>query len=87
MSNIKSAEKRYRQDKKRNLQNKATKSVMRTEFRKLREAVQAKEKEQALALLPVVFKKIDKAAKAGCIHRNTAARRKALASSLVNSLR
>lgn len=86
MPNIKSAKKRMRQTVTRTLENKMKKSMMRTYLRKLREAVEAKDKASAEALLPTVYRKIDKAAKGGCIHQNTAARRKALAARLVATL-
>ena len=86
MPQIKSAEKRLRQDAKRNVRNKMRKSVMRTYMRKLQEAVQKGDKSEAEKLLPTVFKTIDKAAKANCIHANTAARKKSLAARRVRSL-
>ena len=86
MPNIKSAEKRLRQDARRRVANKAKKSSMRTWMRKLNEAVQKGDKTSAAALLPTVFQHIDKAAKSGCIKRNTAARKKSLVARRVNTL-
>ncbi|MCA8971679.1 MAG: 30S ribosomal protein S20 [Planctomycetes bacterium] len=86
MPNIKSAKKRLKQDAVRRVENKTKKSMMRTWIRKLNEAVQAGDKTEAQKMLPTVFKKIDKAAKAGCIHANTASRRKALASRRVHAM-
>lgn len=86
MPNIQSAKKRLKQDAVRRVANKMKKSAMRTYFRKLNDAVQAGDKAAAEALLPAVYKKIDKAAKANCIHANTAARKKALATRRVASI-
>lgn len=86
MPNNKSTEKRLRQSVRLNLTNKIKKSQMRSYIRKLREAVEAKDKETAQSLLPIAFKKIDKALKGGCIHKNTAARRKTKICNWVNSL-
>lgn len=86
MPNSKSAKKRLRQNVRLNLTNKIKKSQMRSYIRKLREAVEAKDKETAQGLLAIAYRKIDKAMKGGCIHKNTAARRKAKISGWVNSL-
>lgn len=86
MPNIKSAAKRLRQDEKRRLRNKMKKSTMRTWIRRLNEAVQAGDQAKAKELLPAVFKRIDKAANARCIHKNTAARKKSLVERRVNAM-
>ncbi len=86
MPNIKSAKKRLKQDAVRRVENKTKKSMMRTWIRKLNEAVQAGNKAEAQEMLPTVFQKIDKAAKANCIHANTAGRRKALAARRVQAM-
>lgn len=86
MPQIKSAKKRLKQDALRRVENKTKKSMMRTWIRKLNETVQSGDKAAAQKMLPTVFKKIDKAAKANCIHANTASRRKALAARRVNAM-
>ena len=86
MPNTKSAEKRLRQSARQRLTNQVKKSMMRTYVRKLNEAVAAGDKAAATELLPIVFKKIDKAAKGNCIHKNTAARKKSLLSKRVNGI-
>ncbi len=86
MPNTKSAEKRLRQNAKRRLTNQVKKSLLRTYVRKLNEAVAAGEKDVAVALLPQVFKRIDKAAKTNCIHKNTAARKKSQLSKRVHAI-
>jgi small subunit ribosomal protein S20 len=59
---------------------------MRTYVRKLNEAVTAGNRSEAEALLSTVCKKIDKAARANCIHANTAARKKSLAARRVAAM-
>jgi small subunit ribosomal protein S20 len=73
MANIKSAIKRNRQNEKRALRNKATRSQMRTYTKKALEAAGTDESAESLRL---AMKHIDKAASKGIIHKNTAARKK-----------
>ncbi len=86
MPHTKSAKKYLRKSQERRLRNKIRKTQIRTFLRKLREAVQAGNAEEARKLLPVVHQKIDKACKHNVLHRNTAARRKSLADRMVRSL-
>ena len=53
------------------------KTMMKTQMRKMREAVKAGKTDEAQKLLPVVYKAIDTAAKKNIIHRNNADRKKA----------
>ena len=73
MPNNKQAEKRLRQDEIKRLQNKRTKSAMRTAIRRVKAAETA---EAATAAMPEAMKRIDKAAKEHVIHANAAARYK-----------
>lgn len=52
-------------------------------MRKLTETVKEGKKEDAIAMLPQVYKSIDMAAKKNIIHKNTAARKKSLAARMV----
>ena len=76
MANIKSQIKRIKQNEKRHQRNKAVKSGLKTAVRKFREAAEAGDKEQAVALGRDAAKKLDKAASKGVIHKNQAANRK-----------
>ena len=76
MANIKSAEKRNRQNTVRRERNRAARSTMRTAVKNVRKSVEAGEVEAAKALLPDAVKTIDVTAQKGVIHRNTAARYK-----------
>ncbi|NLX63716.1 MAG: 30S ribosomal protein S20 [Clostridiaceae bacterium] len=75
MPNIKSAMKRVKVSKKKNLQNRIKKSELKTTLRKFREAIEAKSPE-AENLLKLAIKKIDQAVSKNIIHKNTASRKK-----------
>lgn len=74
MPNNKQAAKRLRQDEKRRMENKRTRSAMRTAIKNV---LNADSTEEAEKLVPLVTKRIDKAAKKNIIHENAAARYKA----------
>jgi small subunit ribosomal protein S20 len=76
MANHKSAEKRVRQNIKRNEINRSNRSKLRTQIKKLRTALAANDKNGSTELLSPTVSLIDKAANKGVIHRNTAARYK-----------
>ncbi|MCV4677079.1 30S ribosomal protein S20, partial [Escherichia coli] len=76
MANHKSAEKRVRQNEKRRRINRANRSKVRTQIKKLRAAIAHHDKEQGTALLNPTISLIDKAVNKGIIHKNTAARYK-----------
>jgi small subunit ribosomal protein S20 len=71
MANIRSSAKRARQSTRRTLRNRSTITRLRSMQRKTRGASQS-DRQQIYALISA----IDKAAKRGIIHRNTANRRK-----------
>jgi small subunit ribosomal protein S20 len=70
----KSARKRERQNLKRRLRNKSTISALRTQMKKVRTAIQAKDAEKARAELVKTASMLDKAASKGIIHKNKASR-------------
>ena len=76
MANHKSAEKRVRQNLKRNEQNRSNRSKLRTQIKKLRSAVASSDKSLSTELLNPTVSVIDKAVNKGLIHKNTAARYK-----------
>lgn len=76
MANIKSAEKRARQTVKRRAHNMAARSKLRTAIKSVVNAVDAGEKEQAIANLKSAVPVIDTMVNKGIIHRNKAARHK-----------
>jgi small subunit ribosomal protein S20 len=83
MPRTKSASKSARQsvDRKERLQ--PFKTNMKTMIRKISDAVKAGKKEDAVKLLPAVYKSIDMAAKKEIIHKNTAARKKSFVARMV----
>ncbi len=73
MANIKSQIKRNRQNEKRRLRNKASRSELRT---REKAAIEAAGGENEAESLKEAIRRIDKAAQKGIIHKNTAARKK-----------
>lgn len=86
MPNHKSAEKRVRQTAKRNAVNKANRSSLRTQIKKLRTALASQNKELSQELLNPTIALIDKSVNKGVLHKNTAARHKSRLTSHVNGL-
>ncbi|HLV01440.1 MAG TPA: 30S ribosomal protein S20 [Acidobacteriota bacterium] len=76
MANIRSAVKRMRQNRVRRLRNRSARSAMRTQIKKFRSLVAEKKVDEAREFLPRVYSVIDKTARKGAIHANTAARYK-----------
>ncbi|MCI0425270.1 MAG: 30S ribosomal protein S20 [Actinobacteria bacterium] len=74
MANIKSQEKRNRQNQVRRQRNKSVKSDLKTAARKMQTAAVAGESTDEL--YRAAQKRIDKAAQKGVLHPNTAARKK-----------
>lgn len=86
MANHKSAEKRIRQNAKRNEINRSNRSKLRTSIKKLRTAVAGSDKAASTELLYPTVSLIDKAVNKGIIHKNTAARYKSRLTKHVNKL-
>lgn len=75
MANTKSAEKRNRQTQKHRARNQHVISTVRTQVRKVREAIAGSDVPKTQAELAAAVKLIDKAASKGVIHRAQASRR------------
>lgn len=86
MPNHKSAEKRDRQNARRNTANTANRSRLRTQVKKLRAALAAGSLNEARELHAETISIIDKSVQKGILHRNTAARQKARLTVSVNKL-
>lgn len=84
MPNIKSAERRMRMEAKANLRNRIVKSELRTMARKFKAAVEAGDKDAALALYKEYTGALDKAALKGTLHPNNVNRKKAQISKMVS---
>ena len=85
MPNTASSKKRLRQNEKLRVRNRAVKSVMRGQIRRVREAVAAGNGEQAQVELKIAQKRLDKAASTNLIHKNAPARTKSRLVKLVKS--
>ncbi|MEO2065560.1 SSU ribosomal protein S20P [Thermovibrio guaymasensis] len=86
MPNTKSAKKRLRQNIKRRERNRYYVRRMKTEAKKVLEAVAQKDLERAKEQLRVAMKWIERAAARGAIHKNEAARRQSRVASAVAKL-
>ena len=80
MPNLPSAKKAFKQSKQRATLNRRYKNRIKVVGRELQSAVEAQNPEEIKTKLSSFFKAIDKAAKKNILHRNTANRKKALAS-------
>jgi small subunit ribosomal protein S20 len=76
MANTKSAAKRARQTVVRTAQNRAALSAIKTYTKTLNAAITAGKKDEAKAGLQALSSSLDKAVKAGRVHRNLADRQK-----------
>ena len=87
MPNIKSQEKRDRQNTKRRGINKLLKARIKTDQKKLAEAIDKKNLKEAQNSLNMLFKHLDKAVKNGAVHKNFSTNKKTKAAKLVNSIK
>ncbi len=85
MPNTKSAKKRLRQNLVRRGRNRATKSEIKTQVRKVRETLAAGKHAEAETEFRLLAKKLDKAAASGIVHANLAGRVKSRISSALKS--
>jgi len=86
VANIKSKIKRIGTNEKARLRNVAVKSELKTNVRKVREAIAAGDKSVAEAALKNASVKLDKAVSKGVIHSNQAANRKSALAKQVAAL-
>ncbi len=86
MANIKSAKKRILVNNKKHECNKAIKSRVKTETKKVYAAVEAGDKAAATEALAVATSVIEKAASKGVFHKNTAARKVSAIAKAVNTI-
>jgi len=87
MPNIKSAKKRLRQNLANRERNRSGKRAIRTQCRKVLDAVQAGDLDQAQSEFRLAAKKLDQAGAKRVIHRNAAARTKSRLSARVKALK
>lgn len=87
MANIKSAKKRILVSEKKRMQNQMLVSKLKTVIKKYNAAITAKDLALAEKLLPETFACIDSVASKGAIHRNNAARKKAVCGKKLDELK
>ncbi|HUT10356.1 MAG TPA: 30S ribosomal protein S20 [Thermoguttaceae bacterium] len=87
MPNTVSAKKRLRQNIARRQRNRSIKRAVRTQCRKVGEAVMAGDAETAETEFRLAAKKLDRAGTRNIIHRNAAARTKSRLSAKIKALR
>jgi len=87
MANLASAEKRNRQNERNRAANRARRSRLKSDTRRLLDAVSAGDAAKAADALHTVTKRLDQTAAKGTLHRNTAARRKSRLARRVNALK
>lgn len=86
MANIKSQIKRNKQAEKARIRNKAIRTELKTCVKKVQAAVAAGDAEAADAAVRLTYKKLDKAAAKGVIHKNQASNRKSGVARLRNKM-
>jgi small subunit ribosomal protein S20 len=85
MANTRSAAKQARGAVRRRARNRTQITTVRTSEKKIRSLAKAGKTEEAAKLLPQFHSEIDRAAKKGVVHRNTASRHKARVAALFKS--
>lgn len=86
MANIKSAKKRILVTETKTARNKAIRSKVKTSVKKVYSAIDANDKESALAALNAATVEIDKACTKGVYHKNNASRKVSRLATAVNKL-
>lgn len=85
VANLASAKKRNKQNDVRRARNRARRSIIKTETRKLMAAIDHGDLQKAQELFPIVTRKLDQIAAKGTLHKNTVARRKSSLARLLNA--
>ncbi len=85
MPNTRSAKKRLRQNEVRRERNQAAKSTMRSQLRRVREAVKAGEIDKAEQEYVLAARRLDRAGARNLIHPNAAARTKSRLQKLIRT--
>ena len=86
MANMKQQIKRYKIDNKKRELNNSYKSALKTAIKKVKTAVEAGDKEAAVAAYNVAASKLDASVSKGIHHKNYASRHKSRLATLVNSI-
>jgi small subunit ribosomal protein S20 len=86
MARHKSAIRQHRRSLRRKSVNAQNKSALRTQMRRMREAIEEQDREAAVKMLPGLARTIDMAVKKGAIKKNTGSRYKSRLSRQVAAL-
>ena len=86
MANSPQARKRARQNEKRRRHNASFRSMVRTSIKKVRAAIDQKDKKAAAAAYQAAVPVIDRMADKGIIHKNKAARHKSRLNTAIKAL-
>ena len=86
MANIKSQKKRIKTNEKARMRNKSVKAELKTAVKRVEEAVETGNKDDALSAAKVACRLLDVAASKGVIHKNQAANRKSGVMLKVNAM-
>ena len=86
MANMKQQIKRYKNDNKKRELNNSYKSALKTAIKKVKTAVEAGDKEAAVAAYNVAASKLDASVSKGIHHKNYSSRQKSRLATLVNSI-
>lgn len=86
MANMKQQIKRYKNDNVKRAKNTAYKSSLKTAIKKVKGAVEAGNKEEAVVAYNTVASKLDASVTKGIHHKNYASRQKSRLAKLVNSI-
>lgn len=87
MAHSLSAKKRIRQDEKKNVINRARKSQVKTQIKRLEESIDAGETQKAEQQYKLVAQKLDKTASTSTMHKKTAARKKSRLAKKLNAIK
>jgi small subunit ribosomal protein S20 len=87
MPNTKTAKKRLRQNIVHRLRNRSIKRAIRSQCRKVREAVDAQDPDRAETEFRLAAKRLDRAGAKNIIHRNAAARMKSRLSARIKAIK
>ena len=87
MPNTSSAKKRMRQDAVRRSRNRSAKANLRSQLRKVRAAITAKNLDESVKEFKTLASKLDRAAGRNVIHANSAARTKSRLSAAIKALK
>ena len=85
MANIASQKKRILRSERERTENRLLTSTVKTHFRRLESAVESGDADNVAVEQRALVSKIDKAVQKGALHRNTGARKKSRAASLVGA--